>query len=130
MGGAGGEGERHAPVRADHQVGIPGVVEPLVVVEPAVGGGSRTGPCPLLVASEGRPVTVPDGLVNEVFQRALDALLPEGLPARRSVLAGPGLPVPDADADILLVPDHPQTGKTWTHAGPAYAVPLPYGVWL
>ena len=84
----------------------------------------------LLVASEGRSVTVPDGLISEVFQRALDALLPGGLPARRAVLAGPGLPAPDADADILLVPDHPQTGETWTHTGPAYAVPLPYGVWL
>lgn len=27
------------------------------------------------------------------------------------------------------MPDHPQTGEPWTHAGPAYAVPLPYGVW-
>lgn len=65
----------------------------------------------LLAASEGRPVTVPDGLIEEVFQRALDALLPAGPPARRAVLAGPGLPAPDADADILLVPDHPQTGR-------------------
>ena len=42
----------------------------------------------LLAASEGRPVTVPDGLSKEVFQRALDALLPAGPPARRAVLAG------------------------------------------
>ncbi|MGW1215409.1 hypothetical protein ACWD5F_37850 [Streptomyces sp. NPDC002499] len=84
----------------------------------------------LLVASEGRPVTVPDGLSKEVFQRALDVLLPGGPPSRRAVLAGPGVYAPDADADILLVPDHPQTGETWTHAGPAYSVPLPYGVWL
>ncbi|MGW0883074.1 hypothetical protein [Streptomyces sp. NPDC002671] len=66
----------------------------------------------LPAASEGRPVTVPDGLIEEVFQRALDALLPADLPARRAVLAGPGLPAPDADADILLVPTHPQTGET------------------
>ncbi|MFJ6083902.1 hypothetical protein ACIQI8_21115 [Streptomyces sp. NPDC092369] len=84
----------------------------------------------LLVASEGRPVTLPDGLTKEVFQRGLDALLPAGPPARRAVLAGPGLSASDADADILLVPDHPQTGETWTHFGPAYSVPLPYGVWL
>ncbi|WP_330309689.1 MULTISPECIES: hypothetical protein [unclassified Streptomyces] len=87
----------------------------------------------LLAASEGRPVTVPDGLIEEVFQRALDALLPAGPPARRAVLAGPGLPAPDADADILLVPDHPQTGETWAPANPAasaYSVPLPFGVWL
>jgi hypothetical protein len=78
-------------------------------------------------------VTVPGGLIEEVFQRALDALLPAGPPARRAVLAGPGRPAHDADADILLVPDHPQTGETWTPANPAasaYSVPLPFGVWL
>ncbi|MET9657524.1 hypothetical protein [Streptomyces sp. NPDC006510] len=87
----------------------------------------------LLAASEGRPVTVPDGLTGEVFQRALDALLPAGPPARRAVLAGPGRPAPDADAGILLVPVHPQTGEPWPLAGPAasaYPVPLPFGVWL
>ncbi|OMI36569.1 hypothetical protein SPAR_25236, partial [Streptomyces sparsogenes DSM 40356] len=47
--------------------------------------------------------------------------------------AGPGRPAPDADAGILLVPVHPQTGETWAPAGPAasaYPVPLPFGVWL
>ncbi|MFD5745910.1 hypothetical protein [Streptomyces sp. NPDC127033] len=92
----------------------------------------------LLAASEGRSVTVPDGLSGEVFQRALDALLPAGPPPRRAVLAGPGLPAPDLDVGILLVPTHPQTGQAWTSvspvgpatpAGPAYPVPLPYGVW-
>ncbi|MFF7594698.1 hypothetical protein [Streptomyces mirabilis] len=83
----------------------------------------------LLAASEGCPVTVPDGLIAEVFQRALDSLLPAGPPARRAVLAGPA--APDAYADILLLPAHPQTGETWTPAGPAasaYPVPLPFGV--
>ncbi|CAM5651052.1 putative protein OS=Streptomyces aurantiogriseus OX=66870 GN=GCM10010251_72130 PE=4 SV=1 [Streptomyces aurantiogriseus] len=77
-------------------------------------------------------MTVPDGLIAEVFQRALDALLPAGPPARRAVLAGPGRPAPDTDADILLVPVHPQTGETWTpaRAVSAYPVPLPFGVWL
>lgn len=87
----------------------------------------------LLVASEGRPVSVPEGLSADTFQRALDALVFAGPPVRRAVLAGPGLPVPDRDADILLVPDHPQTGETWTPAGPAasaYPVPLPFRVWL
>ncbi|WP_240136483.1 hypothetical protein [Streptomyces sp. MUM 178J] len=87
----------------------------------------------LLAASEGRPVTVPDSLSKKVFQRALDALLPARPPARRAVLAGPGQPAPDADADIILVPTHPQTGQTWTPADPAtsaYPVPLPFGVWL
>ncbi|WP_329181998.1 hypothetical protein OG754_39820 (plasmid) [Streptomyces decoyicus] len=120
-------------------------------VEPIATWGSRLGPnhwwswspqweaaagqalAHLLAASTGRPVTVPDGLIADVFQRALDALLPAGPPARRAVLAGPGRPAPDADADILLVPTHPQTGETWTPAGPAasvYPVPLPFGVWL
>ncbi|MFJ9847539.1 hypothetical protein ACIRYZ_45400 [Kitasatospora sp. NPDC101155] len=83
----------------------------------------------LLAASQGGPVTVPEGLVKEVFQRALDALLPAGPSARRAVLTGPGHPAPGADADILLVPTHPQTGEVWTPAGSAYRVPLPFGVW-
>lgn len=87
----------------------------------------------LLVASQGQPVEVPGGLTADVFQRALDALLPTGLPKRRAVLAGPGQPSPDAGIDILLVPVHPQTGQTWAPADPtmsAYLVPLPLGVWL
>ncbi|MFF2367938.1 hypothetical protein ACFVU0_35230 [Streptomyces sp. NPDC058122] len=86
----------------------------------------------LLVASDGRPVTVPQGLIADVFQRALDALLPAGPQARRVSLAGPGLPAPDTDADILLVPTHPQTGVLWSPTGPAasaYPVPMPFGVW-
>ncbi|MEU3268864.1 hypothetical protein [Streptomyces bacillaris] len=42
---------------------------------------------------------------------------------------GPGLPVPDAGADIVLVPVHPQTGETWTPDAAAHPVPLPFGVW-
>ncbi|MEU0600644.1 hypothetical protein ABZ484_20770 [Streptomyces sp. NPDC006393] len=87
----------------------------------------------LLVASQGQPVKVPGGLTADVFQRALDALLPTGPPKRRAVLAGPGQPSPDASVDILLVPVHPQTGQTWTPAGPTASpclVPLPLGVWL
>lgn len=85
----------------------------------------------LLAASKGQPVIVPDGLAGQVFQRALDALLPAGPQARCAALAGPGLPAPRADASILLVPSHPQTGKTWAPADPApYLVRLPFGVWL
>ncbi|RSS59893.1 hypothetical protein [Streptomyces sp. WAC01280] len=87
----------------------------------------------LLAASQGQPVEVPGGLTADVFQRALDVLLPAGLPKRRAVLAGPGRPSPDAGADILLVPVHPRTGETWSPVGPsasAYRVPLPLGVWL
>ncbi|MEV7797218.1 hypothetical protein AB0O68_35575 [Streptomyces sp. NPDC087512] len=85
----------------------------------------------LLAASEGQPVTVPGGLAGRIFQRALDALLPAGVPARCAALAGPRLPAPGKDVSILLVPSHPQTGKTWSPAVPApYLVPLPFGVWL
>lgn len=87
----------------------------------------------LLVASGGQPVTVPDGLAEEVFQRALDALLPAGPQKRRAALTGPGLPTPEAGVDIQLVPVHPQTGQTWAPGGAAtsaYPVPLPFGVWL
>ncbi|MEF2528259.1 MULTISPECIES: hypothetical protein [Streptomyces] len=86
----------------------------------------------MLAASAGRPVTVPHGLVAEVFRRALDALLPAAQPASRAVLAGPGRPVLDEDADMILVPTHPQTGELWIPDGPgasAYPVPLPFGVW-
>ncbi|MFD8500546.1 hypothetical protein [Amycolatopsis sp. NPDC059657] len=62
----------------------------------------------LIAASDGRPVTVPDGGVAELFRRALDGLLPAGAPAKTVALAGPGLPVPDAD--ILLVPGEARPG--------------------
>ncbi|MFJ6846706.1 hypothetical protein ACIQRE_29025 [Streptomyces griseoluteus] len=87
----------------------------------------------LLAASQGQPVRVPDGLTADMFQRSLDALLPAGPTERHAVLAGPGLPAPGAGAGILLVPVHPQTGRTWTPAAPAAPpclVPLPLGVWL
>ncbi|MGW3356846.1 hypothetical protein ACWDFL_15700 [Streptomyces bungoensis] len=87
----------------------------------------------LLAASRGGPVTVPGGLTEEVFQRTLDALLPAGSLERRAALAGPGMSAPDAGADIILVPSHPQTGQVWAPAGraaAAYPVPLPFGMWL
>ncbi|MFF1924713.1 hypothetical protein ACFVW8_29620 [Streptomyces sp. NPDC058221] len=88
----------------------------------------------LLAASDGQAVKVPGGLAEEVFQRALDALLPAGPPTRTAVLAGPGRPAPEAGDGILLVPVHPQTGRTWTPvsrpAASPYLVPLPLGVWL
>ncbi|MFF2011538.1 hypothetical protein ACFVWY_21010 [Streptomyces sp. NPDC058195] len=83
----------------------------------------------LLMASRGQAVAVPDGMTATMFQRALDTL-PTGRPTRRAVLAGPGQPTRTADADILLVPSHPQTGKAWTPDTPADLVPLPFEVWF
>ncbi|MFI0941916.1 hypothetical protein [Streptomyces sp. NPDC021020] len=113
--------------------------------EPLIRWGSRPGPhcqwswsprweaaagcalAHLLAASHGRPVTVPDGLAAEMFQRALDTLLRPGPSPHRAHLAGPGLP--GTDAGILLVPTHPRTGQTWTPPGTAHLAPLPFGVW-
>ncbi|MEU1079700.1 hypothetical protein ABZ368_05540 [Streptomyces sp. NPDC005908] len=85
----------------------------------------------LLAVSGRRPVTVSDGLAADVFQRALDTLLPSSGPPRRAVLAGPALPA-DTDADIVLVPTHPRTGELWAAPdsnGSARPVPLPFGIW-
>jgi hypothetical protein len=85
----------------------------------------------LLAASEGHPVLVPDGLVGQVFQHALDTLLPTGRQTRYAALAGPGLPAPGREVSIIFVPSHPQTGETWAPADPPpYLVSLPFGVWL
>ncbi|SNT58462.1 hypothetical protein [Actinacidiphila glaucinigra] len=46
----------------------------------------------LLAASDGTPVTVPDGLVADTLRRTLDTLLPLEPPANTASLAGPGLP--------------------------------------
>uniref|UniRef100_UPI0004C2008D hypothetical protein n=1 Tax=Streptomyces sp. NRRL B-12105 TaxID=1463827 RepID=UPI0004C2008D len=87
----------------------------------------------LLAASEGHPVTVPDGLTAQLFRRALDTLLPPGPPPRHATLAGPAHPASGTrTADILLVPTHPQTGTSWTPTTPApstHLVPLPFGIW-
>jgi len=80
----------------------------------------------LVAASGGAPVTVPDGLVADVFRRALDAFLPPGPRAKTLAVAGPGLP---ATADLLLVPRHPQTGAAWSPPDGAVAVPLAFDVW-
>ncbi len=82
----------------------------------------------LVAASGGAQVSVPDGLVADVFSRALDALLPPEPPARSLALSGPGLPA--TAADIALVPQHPQTGLPWAPAGRTRVVPLSWDVWL
>ncbi|WP_460066405.1 hypothetical protein [Streptomyces sp. YKOK-I1] len=84
----------------------------------------------LVAASGGAPVGLPDGLLTDLFGRALDVHLPKGRPAKRLALGGPGLPRPDAG--ILLVPVHPQTGEAWSPpAGTdAAVVPLSADVWM
>ncbi|MGK5637154.1 hypothetical protein ACSNOK_02365 [Streptomyces sp. URMC 126] len=79
----------------------------------------------LLVASQGSPVIFPDGLLTEMFDRALTALLaPDKArsPAKRAVPAGPGLPA--FGADIALVPRHPVTDEAWRPPGHDGARPL------
>ncbi|MFG2486716.1 hypothetical protein ACGFSI_28665 [Streptomyces virginiae] len=83
----------------------------------------------LLAASGGNRVGVPAGLLETAFGRALDELLPTGPAAKTLALAGPGLPTPAAD--IVLVPQHPQTGEAWqSPSGTAAAVPLAADVWM
>jgi hypothetical protein len=83
----------------------------------------------LLAASRGAPVTVPDGLVADILRRTLDTLLPQALPAKTAVLAGPGLRAPEPAPDIVLVPRHPRTGEVWQPPRSARTVPLPADVW-
>ncbi|MBO2452857.1 hypothetical protein J4573_37595 [Actinomadura barringtoniae] len=84
----------------------------------------------LLVASTGRPVNVPDGLIAETLRTSIDGLLPPApAPARRLALAGPDLP--EGDGDIALVPVHPQTGEAWRPRGDVMTVvPLPSDIWM
>ncbi|MEV0314931.1 hypothetical protein [Nonomuraea fuscirosea] len=70
-------------------------------------------------------MVVPDGPVAVAFRRAIDILLPPGLPERHLGLAGPGLP---ATSEIALVPRHPQTGELWPCDAGA-VVPLAADVW-
>ncbi|GLY06907.1 MULTISPECIES: hypothetical protein [Actinoplanes] len=84
----------------------------------------------LLAHSGGRPIELPGGVLSEVFRPALDVLHPQ--PSSPSTpctvaLAGPGRSAPEAD--IVLVPWHPQTGEVWD-AGPGPRVaPLPWEIW-
>jgi hypothetical protein len=81
----------------------------------------------VLAVSRGSRVTVPDGLIADTFGRVLDSFLPSGPSARSLAVVGPGLP--PVTADIFLVPEHPQTGVSWSVPGEADAVPLAWDVW-
>lgn len=81
----------------------------------------------VLIASEGAPVAVPDGPVADTFRRHLDELLPPGPPARTLALTGPDMP---GEADIVLVPRHPQTGEPWPAAGTVVPISAELWKWL
>ncbi|MFD5621004.1 hypothetical protein [Streptomyces yangpuensis] len=84
----------------------------------------------LVVACEGRPVTLPGPLADLVGD-AVAGYLPAGPPALTARLAGPGRPVtPSGNGEVLLVPRHPVTGEPWRPPhGTATVVPLDIGVW-
>ncbi|WP_234308504.1 hypothetical protein [Streptomyces sp. NRRL F-4428] len=83
----------------------------------------------LVVACEGRPVTLPGPLADLVGD-AVAGFLPAGGPALAARLAGPGTPVLGPGGDVLLVPRHPVTGESWRPPdGTAPVVPMDIGVW-
>ncbi|MET9631939.1 hypothetical protein ABZX92_31190 [Lentzea sp. NPDC006480] len=81
----------------------------------------------ILAASGGMPVIAADGPVADTFQRRLDEMLMPGPVARSLAAAGPGLPV---EADIALVPRHPQTGEPWPAAGTLVPISAELWTWL
>ncbi|GAB7188869.1 hypothetical protein ATKI12_8983 [Kitasatospora sp. Ki12] len=81
----------------------------------------------LVAAADGSPVTV-DRLLADAFRQFL-AALPQTRSAKRAVLAGPGLPLPEPLPDIAVVPRHPQTGEPWPVPPGVAAAPLDLGFW-
>lgn len=80
----------------------------------------------IVVAAKGAAVTVPDGPVAEVFRHHLDELL-SGPGQKTLAPAGPGL---TAEADLLLVPKHPQSGEPWPADGTAVPISAELWRWL
>ncbi|MFI0939697.1 hypothetical protein [Streptomyces sp. NPDC021020] len=109
----------------------------------------------VVAASGGRPVGVPPGPVAELLGWGVAALLParegasrpgthgpgsagsalrpeargpsRGDGALRMDVGGPGAGEPDAE--LLLVPIHPQTGEVWQPRGGAVALPVEAALW-
>ncbi|GLY47276.1 hypothetical protein [Lentzea sp. NBRC 102530] len=75
----------------------------------------------VLRAAEGAPVSVPDGPLAAVFRRAFDEWRPPGGAPKSLALAGPGV---TGEADLLLVPRHPQTGQAWPGGSVAVSAEL------
>ncbi|MFD8695132.1 hypothetical protein [Kitasatospora purpeofusca] len=87
----------------------------------------------LVVAAEGRPVTLPAGPVAELLGSAVGGhrRAGAGSDARTVGLAGPGIRAIGPRPDVLLVPRHPLTGEPWRPPDDeaAVVVPLDSGVW-
>ncbi|MFF2775489.1 hypothetical protein ACFVU3_11320 [Streptomyces sp. NPDC058052] len=84
----------------------------------------------LVVASGGRPVTLPAGPAADLLGHAVGQYLPAGPDPRSTALAGPAVPLPRPRPDILLVPRHPLTGAPWRPPGDeGPVVPVDSGVW-
>ncbi len=86
----------------------------------------------LVVATGGRPVTLPVGPVAELLGHAVGGHRSAGAgsDARTVGLAGPGIPEVRPRPDVLLVPRHPLTGEPWRPPDDeAVVVPLESGVW-
>ncbi|MFG2818451.1 hypothetical protein ACGFX4_03390 [Kitasatospora sp. NPDC048365] len=81
----------------------------------------------VVAASGGRPVMPAPGRVARLLGRAIETRLPTGDGGLRLDLAGPGIAEPDAE--LLLVPVHPQTGEVWQPRGPGLAVPVEAALW-
>ncbi|ANZ39470.1 hypothetical protein BBK82_28900 [Lentzea guizhouensis] len=81
----------------------------------------------VLVAAGTARVVAADGPVADTFQRALDELLPAEAPVKALGVAGPGVV---AEADVLLVPRHPQTSEVWPASGTVVPIGAELWRWL
>ncbi|SEQ16576.1 hypothetical protein [Lentzea albida] len=81
----------------------------------------------IVIAAGDATVAVPDGPVAEVFRSHLDELLPPAPEVKTLALAGPGL---RAEADLLLVPRHPESGEPWPVEGTAVPISAELWRWL
>jgi hypothetical protein len=90
----------------------------------ALGGGDRTALARLVIASEGRRIRVPDGVLADLFRRPLETLAQPGQGEPLTLrLAGPDTAAGgEGNSEILLVPEHPQTGRAWEEPGARSAV--------
>ena len=104
-------------------------IEPLGLWNPRWEAAIGAALASLLAATSGDRVVAPAGLLTDTFGRATDVLVPPGARTKRLALAGPELPWTAQDADVVLVPRHPQTGAAWESNESITAVSLDFDVW-